>query len=273
MNKNGSNFKVGKAVQIASGYTHGPNAAAFVLGPAGLAYDSANGNLYVNSEADDAVFAIPNALKAKHDGGKGTMIFQDNANLHGPLGLILASNGDLVLANSDGVNADPNHPSELVEITTGGQLVATKFIDPNNGGAFNVAESFADHQHRVAYVDDNTNMLSIWTIPQSPTIGGQALFDHNGSGTVSSHDQPLKGWTVYLDLNNDGTLDPGDPMAVTDAQGDFVITAPAPGTYTLREVVKKGFRITAPASGSFTVTATESQFTSGLVFLNAKANK
>ena len=38
-------------------------------------------------------------------------------------------------ANSDGSNADPNQPSELLEYTATGTFVGQISIDPNNGGA------------------------------------------------------------------------------------------------------------------------------------------
>jgi len=161
----GNNVKMTSAVQIASGFGHGPNAPAFVIGPAGSAYDPANGDLYVNAEVENAVYAIPNALTTNSDHGKGSLVFQDNTDLHGPFGMILSSNGDLIIANADSVNVDPNHPSELVEITPKGHLVATKSIDPTPGGAFEIAESFTLGVHRFAYVDDVTSDLTIWTLP------------------------------------------------------------------------------------------------------------
>ena len=201
--------------QIASGYAHGPSAAAFVLGPAGVAYDSANGTLYVNGEGDDTVFAVPNALTTTSDNGTCSPIFQDTANLHGPLGLILASNGDLILANSDGVNADPNNPSELVEISTKGTLVATKFVDPNNGGAFNIAESFSDNMHRFAYVDDNTNQLTTWTLASTASstapllpqlISPQSISTMPSNGDVNPYGIAF----VPDNFPTDGKLQPGD---------------------------------------------------------------
>jgi hypothetical protein len=67
------------------------------------------------------------------------VIYSDTVHLHGPLDLAFAPNGDLVVANSDGSNADPNQPSELVEFTTQGKFVAQFSLDPNNGGAFGLA--------------------------------------------------------------------------------------------------------------------------------------
>jgi hypothetical protein len=162
----GNNVKLTSSVQIGSGFAHGPNAAAFVIGPAGSAYDPANGKLYVSAEGDNAIYAIPNALTTSQGTGKGSLVFTDKTDLHGPLGMILDSNGDLIIANADSVNTNPNHPSELVEFTTSGHLVATHSIDPTEGGAFDIAESFTLGVHRFAYVDDVTNELTIWTLPE-----------------------------------------------------------------------------------------------------------
>ncbi|HZY85298.1 MAG TPA: hypothetical protein VFE78_10740, partial [Gemmataceae bacterium] len=98
------------------------------------------------------------------DGGKGALIVSDATHLHGPLGLVLAPNGDLIVANSDGANADPNQPSELAEFTTTGQFVGQFSVDAANGGAFNLAIRSVNGRTQVAAVDDNTNQLDLWTL-------------------------------------------------------------------------------------------------------------
>jgi hypothetical protein len=84
--------------------------------------------------------------------------------LHGPIDLAITPIGHLLVANSDGSNADPNQPSELEEFTTGGQFVSQFSVDPNNGGAFGIA-TFTVYfgALRVAAVNDNANTLSMWT--------------------------------------------------------------------------------------------------------------
>lgn len=150
---------------IASGYAHRPDPAAFVLGPTGLAYDAHHDVLYVASTADNAVFAVHGAARAKHDGGVGRLIYQDNVHLHGPLALALAPNGHLVTANGDAVNADPQHPSEIVEFTADGRFIAQLQIDPLPDGAFGLAFGFSsDHRLQFAAVDDNTNTATVWTL-------------------------------------------------------------------------------------------------------------
>jgi hypothetical protein len=150
---------------IASGYMHRTDPAALVVGPTGLAYDRQHDALYVASTGDNAVFAIYGAAGANYDGGPGRMIYQDNKHLHGPLALALAPNGDLVTANGDAVNPDPQQPSEIVEFTVNGQFVAQMSVDPAPGSAFGLAFGFDSNHHlEFAAVDDSTNTATVWTL-------------------------------------------------------------------------------------------------------------
>jgi hypothetical protein len=154
------------SVQIGSGFSHRVDPAALVLGPSGLSYDAAHDILYVASSADNAVHALAHAANTHADAGTGTVIYQDLVHLHGPLDLVMAPNGHLIVADSDGSNADPNQPSELVEFTVAGQFVAQYSVDPNNGGAFGIGLALSSNGDvRFAAVDDNQNTLSIWTAP------------------------------------------------------------------------------------------------------------
>ena len=161
--KNG-NPVVQSMTQIASGFGHACNAAAVVVGPTGLAYDAAKDVLYVASTSDNAIFAVPHARKTTGDEGTGSLVYQDNVHLHGPLGLLLTPNGDLITANGDAVNSDPNQPSELVEFTPAGQFVAQFSVDPGQGAAFGIAVRVSGNQIRFAAVDDATNVLDIWAL-------------------------------------------------------------------------------------------------------------
>jgi uncharacterized protein (TIGR03118 family) len=149
--------------RIASGYKVEPNDEAVVVGPTGLAYDARKDVLYVASTDDNAIFAIADAGDARSSHGKGKLIYQDQAHLHGPLGLVLAPNGDLIAANGDAVNPDSNHPSELVEFTTKGRFVAQFSLDKDPGGPFGIALSSVNGELRFAAVNDNTNNLETWT--------------------------------------------------------------------------------------------------------------
>jgi hypothetical protein len=81
----------------------------------------------------------------------------------------------------------------------------------------------------------------------------------------------LPKWTIYLDLNNNGVLDSGEPFQVTDLNGNYAFTNLAPGTYYVREVQNTGWTQTAPTPvppGKYTVTLASGQTITGLDFGN-----
>jgi hypothetical protein len=153
---------IGSATTIASGYAFGPDAAGLVVGPAGLAYDSSKDILYLAAEDDNQIFAIAKARDLNSASGKGTLIFSDQNHLHGPLGLMIAPNGDLITANADpAAHVDPSQPSELVEFTTSGKFVRQFSIDPNTGSAFAILNVASGGANQFAYVDDFLSILNI----------------------------------------------------------------------------------------------------------------
>jgi hypothetical protein len=157
-------FSITKQTQIASGYTHNSDPNAFELGPTGLAFDAASGTLYVASTADNAIFAIASAGTITSDNGMGTLVTKDRVHLHGPLGLTLAPDGNLISAQGDAVNAKKSKSSELVEFTPNGKFVGEFSISPRNpGGAFGVASS-TDTSPQLAAVNDINNSVEIWQV-------------------------------------------------------------------------------------------------------------
>jgi len=160
-----SGVSVERETQIASGYLHQCDPVTFVDAPTGLVYDAQRDVLYVASSDDNAVFAVSNAGSTERDHGTGRLIYSDNAHLHGPLGMIMAPNGHLVVANNDSINPDPNQPSEIVEFTVGGKFVKEISVDPSFGGSFGLAVMTHKDTARFAAVDDNVPVLLIWTLP------------------------------------------------------------------------------------------------------------
>jgi hypothetical protein len=155
---------VEKETQIASGYVHRCDPAAFVVGPTGLALDQDRDVLYVSSTGDNAIFAITDASDRTSDAGIGKAVVTDQAHLHGPLGLVLVRNGDLVSTQGDAVNPDPNQPSEVVEFNAEGQFVSQLSVDPAAGSAFGLALRPIDDGFVFATVDDTTAVLDIWVV-------------------------------------------------------------------------------------------------------------
>jgi hypothetical protein len=70
--------------------------------------------------------------------------------------MIMAPNGHLLVSHSDGINPDPNQPSEIVEFNVFGKFIGRLSVDPVQGGSFglNIVRS-TDDQVRFAAVDDN----------------------------------------------------------------------------------------------------------------------
>jgi len=161
--EHGDQVTVDSMTQIASGYAHHGDPAAFEIGPTGLAYDAKHDVLYVASTGDNTIFSISHAGVRQTDAGMGQVVYQDNSHLRGPLGLVLAPNGDLITTNGDAVNGDPMQPSEIVEFTKSGQFVGQIPVDASGqGGAFGIALEVEGDDVRVAAVDDITNSLLVW---------------------------------------------------------------------------------------------------------------
>lgn len=154
-------------VQIASGYIHQPNMAAVVVGPTGLVFDPKRNVLFVASTGDNKVFSIANPLHASTDAGTGTLVYQDNTHLHGPLALGQAPNGDLLSAQGDAINGDPNQASEIVEFTPAGAFVAQLSLSSMQGGAFGLALSNTGNSITLDAVNDISNTLEIFTITKT----------------------------------------------------------------------------------------------------------
>ena len=147
---------------IATGYTVQPSMAAVVLGPTGLAFDERTDTLYVASTADNEIYSVSHASHRKTPVTKGDVVFS-NPHLIGPLALRFAPNGDLLTANGDATpNADPLHPSEIVEFTRRGEFVREYNVDASQGGAFGLdTRADADGGANFAFIDDVTNNLLV----------------------------------------------------------------------------------------------------------------
>lgn len=154
-----------KATQVASGFMHQCDPSALVDAPTGLVYDPSKDLLYVASTADNAIYEIHHAGTTTRDQGTGKVLFNDATHLHGPIAMILAPNGDLLVSNNDAINPDPNQTSEIVEFTTTGRFVKQLSVDPSAGGAFGMAIATSRTSAQFAAVDDVTGTLMIWTIP------------------------------------------------------------------------------------------------------------
>ena len=83
-------------------------------------------------------------------------------------------------------------------------------------------------------------------------IGGIKFEDLNANGVRDPGEPGLAGFAITL-----SSATPGAPplqTAVTDANGNFLFTNVAPGSYVLSETQQQGFSLTVPAANSIPVT-------------------
>jgi hypothetical protein len=177
-------FAVKSITTIANGYGHSNTTAQPLVGPSGLAYSHQKHVLYV-AVGFDHIFSVAKADTLTSPVSKGTLVYSDSVHLHGPLGLVLAPNGDLINAQNDGFNANTAlFPSELVEFTpnaatpTSPSLFVGQFsIDSAGGSAFNIAlapstDPFAPLGF--AYVDDTQGTVVQTFLPTNQSGFGNA---------------------------------------------------------------------------------------------------
>ena len=72
------------------------------------------------------------------------------------------------------------------------------------------------------------------------------LHDVNGNGVKDPEEPALADWEVYVDLNRNEIHDEGEPLAVTDIDGEAFITGLAEDTYDVIEILPLGW---APTPG------------------------
>jgi len=140
---------------IGSGFPEALNSSALVIGPTGVGL-GANQVLYVADTLGNRIAAIPDAVFRGFSAGPGFTISSGH-HLNGPLGLVIAPNGDILTANGGNGN--------LVELTPFGAQIAVRSLDSSGGPPPGVGALFGlavKPGHRaVYYVDDNTNTLNL----------------------------------------------------------------------------------------------------------------
>lgn len=101
------------------------------------------------------------------------------------------------------------------------------------------------------------------------TISGHKWDDLDGDGVRDPSEEPLQGVVIYLDLDDDGVLENGEPSTTTAADGSYSFTGLVPGVWVVHEVVPAGYSQTFPiAPGDHTVSLMLGQVLGGADFGN-----
>src|SRR5436189_5546043 len=81
-----------------------------------------------------------------------------------------------------------------------------------------------------------------------PRVVGTVFADGNGDGVRDATQAPLAGLEVFVDLNDNGVRDGGEPQTRTSADGSYEIAVDEPGNYNVRQVLPFGFRSGVPSA-------------------------
>lgn len=89
-------------------------------------------------------------------------------------------------------------------------------------------------------------------------VVGTIYEDLDSNGVKTPGENGISGGTVFLDLDHSGTWNTDaagvpEPSAVTNVDGDYVISHLRPGTYRVAEILQAGWEPTAPISQDVTV--------------------
>ena len=82
----------------------------------------------------------------------------------------------------------------------------------------------------------------------SASITGIVFDDANGNGKEDNGEIGITNLVLYIDLDNAGLFQTGDPQATTDTSGVYLFSNLAGGTYIVRQMLPKGDTQTTPAN-------------------------
>jgi hypothetical protein len=125
--------------------------------------------------------------------------------------------------------------------------------------------------------DDNfTFAVNPPQIPGAASVSGRVYNDINSNGKVDVKEQGLPWWQVYVDGNDNGVFDPGEPTAFSNKIGEYTLSNLPAGQSIIREVRQDSWMRTQPAGawpgGFYSITLSANQQKTGLNFGNAIAD-
>lgn len=140
--------------EIGSGFAEKADPNSLIIGPTGVGL-AQDGTLYVADSVNSRVAAIADAVARTTSLGSGGTDVSVGGAINDPLGLLIAPNGDVVVANGGDGN--------LVEVTPQGAQVAVVTVDTVTGAGSLFGIAAAKGQGGVFFVDDGDNTLKVFT--------------------------------------------------------------------------------------------------------------
>lgn len=146
---------------------------------------------------------------------------------------------DHVLWNNEGGSAD-----DIDETESG--LTRWNGLSPNRTWSLSADDQVGAD---VGFIDSFEIWIN-WATLNDGSISGIVWRDLDSNSTRDAGEPPMSGVTVYLDTNNDQTLDAGETQTTSDATGTYTFLNVPAGTYSVRQVVPGGATQTFPGAGA-----------------------
>lgn len=267
-----------------------PSSGDFHLQAGSPAIDSANSGA-PQQRSSDAEGKPRVDIPATTNTGAGPRDFDDRGALEFQLPPGPATLQGVVFEDRDG-NSLQDGPDQGLE----GRTV---FIDANGTGALEVGEAYtsslADGSYKFTGLTPGTYRLRQvvpvgWTqttaVPadvnagpgsttdvsfgnfRNVSISGTVFGDQDADGAIDQGETGLSGWVLFLDANNNGNLDNGEPSTVSGSGGTFQFTNLGPGTYRVRQVSQPGWPLTTAVPA--VISASSGVDVSGVLFGNVQ---
>jgi uncharacterized delta-60 repeat protein len=212
------------------------------------------------------------------------------------VGLLVQANGYVVVAATTSSATSSFYGTTTIARVTPAGAFDTSFngtgkLVLSEGG--NAANAAFDNQGRVVVVaaggvsiNYDGEVVRVSTEGVS-AVTGRLMTDADGDGVVEAGDTPIAGFTIYIDLDNDGVLDTGERRAVSDASGvyrfDGLHVTNPPGGYPFKLALPAGYGsrlagaqlVLGAPGGTFNASdwpIFAGQSVSGKVFNDANAN-
>ena len=175
-----------------------------------------------------------------------------------------------------GLEASQNSLNSIGTISGEGNVIFLSDGDDRGANPDDVLESLSNNNVNVSAfgVGENSNLddlRELDPLAQRFTSTDEFLSIFGGDDEQLSQSRlepPQQGIEVFLDRNNNGTLDTREPVAVTDANGVYQFNELPPGTYTVRQV-DNGFDQTLPTDPAYTVELEDGELVGDRNFGNA----
>ena len=114
--------------------------------------------------------------------------------------------------------------------------------------------TFSPSSRSYPNVTSNWNNQNYTGTPPPTEITGLKWNDLNGDGIRDAGEPKLANWKIYLDSNQNGQWELGEPYRITNANGQYSFPDLPAGTYHVAEELKSGWQQTYPSTGQHTVT-------------------